>query len=124
MRHMLVAALVLLGAAARVPARPPVNQLVYFSQQGCPACLAWDHDIGRIYAKTDEAKALPLRRVDIDAPRPADLQNIEGIHYTPTFVVLHCGREVARIIGYTSDFQFWGLLDRAEQELPKGDACP
>jgi len=93
------------------------DELVMFQQEGCPFCHAWNHDIGRIYAKTDEAKLLPLRRVDIHAPRPADLTSVKGIRYTPTFVVMHCGHEVERIVGYSGQDQFWELLDEGVKEI-------
>lgn len=117
----------LLAFAACVPmtaraTSTPANSLVYFWQKGCAACADWDTHVGRLYAKTDEAKRLPLRQVDIDH-RPPDLTHVEGVHYTPTFLVLHCGHEVARIIGYNSDFQFWGLLDQAMRKLPKSNRC-
>jgi len=94
------------------------DELVMFQQAGCPYCAAWDRHIGRIYAKTDEAKLLRLRRVDIHAPRPPDLRDVHGVVFTPTFVVMHCGREAARITGYISDDQFWGLLDEALKRIP------
>jgi hypothetical protein len=94
-----------------------------FEQAGCPFCAAWDRDVGGIYPKTDESQALPLRRVDIHAPRPADLRAIGAIHFTPTFVVLHCGRESARLIGYSGQDNFWGLLDRDITELKGESPC-
>jgi len=54
-----------------------------FEQAGCPYCAAWNHDVGGIYAKTDEALVLPLRRIDIHAARPVDLRAIGGVHFTP-----------------------------------------
>jgi thioredoxin-related protein len=111
-----------LGFAFAAPAA--ADQLVMFEQAGCPYCAAWNHDVGGLYAKTDEAQLLPLRRVDIHAARPADLRAVKGIHFTPTFVVIHCGREAARLTGYTGDANFWGLLDR-EITTIKGEApCP
>lgn len=99
------------------------DELVMFQQDGCPYCAAWNRDIGKVYAKTDEAKLLPLRRVDIHVARPADLQAIEGIRFTPTFVVLHCGREEARIVGYQSDEQFWALLDEGVRKIKESSPC-
>jgi thioredoxin-related protein len=32
------------------------------------------------------------------------------VRYTPTFVVVHNGREIGRITGYINDDAFWGLL--------------
>jgi len=112
-RIVLAVALAVFGTVAAARA----DQLVMFQQDGCPYCAAWDQNVGRIYAKTDEAKVLPLRRVDIGAPRPRDLRAIRGVVFTPTFVVMHCGREVARITGYISDDQFWGLLDAAVKSI-------
>lgn len=111
------------GAIAAAPARSDADQLVMFEQQACPFCADWNRHVGRIYAKTDEAKVLPLRRVDIDVARPADLASVRGIVFTPTFVVTHCGREIRRITGYISDEQFWGLLDEAVKALKAELAC-
>ncbi|TAM60907.1 hypothetical protein EPN52_04090 [bacterium] len=107
--------LMLLGAIA--PAWG--DELVMFGQQGCPYCAAWNREIGKIYDKTDEAKQVPLRRVDIHAERPADLRAVAGIHFTPTFVVMHCGREAARIVGYAGQELFWEQLDAALASIKK-----
>ena len=112
-------ALALSGAPGAINAKPPPSnsQLVMFEQEGCPFCAAWNHEVGTVYPKTDEAKQLPLRRVDIHAARPADLRSVGGIIYTPTFVVLHCGNEVQRIVGYAGTEQFWEMLDIAIQKI-------
>jgi len=95
-----------------------------FEQEGCPFCAAWNREVGGIYKKTDEAKLLPLRRVDIHTARPIDLRSIDGIVYTPTFVVLHCGQEVQRIVGYAGKEQFWELLDIGIQKIgPHPKSC-
>lgn len=111
-----------LGFSSLAPAG--ADQLVMFEQAGCPYCAAWNHDVGGIYAKTDEALVLPLRRIDIHAARPVDLRAIGGVHFTPTFVVLHCGREAARLTGYTGDANFWGLLDREITTIKGEPPCP
>ena len=95
-----------------------------FEQEGCPYCAAWNRDVGAAYPKTDEGRAFPLRRVDIHAARPADLLAIGGVVFTPTFVVLHCGREFARITGYIGNEQFWGLLDQSVRSIKESPACP
>ena len=94
-----------------------------FEQQGCPFCAEWNAHVGRIYAKTDEGKLLPLRHVDIHDSRPADLTAVRGVVFTPTFVVTHCGREIRRITGYANDEQFWGLLDEAVRAMKSQPAC-
>jgi hypothetical protein len=118
-----VAALFFLFIGRAAASTPPVNQLVMFRQAGCPFCARWDREIGVTYAKTDEAKILPLREVDLHAPRPSDLRSIAGVIYTPTFVVMHCGAEIARITGYISPDQFWGLLDEAVSDIKASSSC-
>jgi thioredoxin-related protein len=118
--------MVLVLGAAPVP--QPRDELVMFEQQGCPYCAAWNREVGTIYAKTDEGHKLPLRRVDIADPRPADLRSLKRIVATPTFVLMHCGSEFDRIIGYIGQDQFWGLLDTdlkalAVQEKSSGSSC-
>jgi len=100
---------VLLLATVSVRPAQAAELLMYFSDI-CPWCEAWDEDIGVIYGKTTEAKMLPLRKVDIDEPFPADLGGVKGVVFTPTFVVVENGREIGRIIGYASEDFFWGYL--------------
>ena len=105
--------LLVLGLAAlAVPAAPPAAgaELVMFEAAGCPHCARWNREIAPIYPKTEEGKRAPLRRVDIAQPRPADLAEIANIVYTPTFVLVAEGREIGRIVGYSSDEFFWSLL--------------
>lgn len=85
-------------------------ELVMFESDSCEWCEAWHKEIGPIYPKTVESQAAPLRRVNLDEPMPADLRDIRGIHYTPTFVLMEDGKEVGRILGYPGEDFFWGLL--------------
>lgn len=113
----LVTQLAIALVLAVIPHAVRADELVMFEQAGCPYCARWNADIGTVYASTPEGKALPLRRVDLHARRPADLEAIEGVRFTPTFVVLHCGIEYRRITGYGGNDAFWGLLDEAERSL-------
>jgi thioredoxin-related protein len=103
----------LVAAAALIARVTPVTagELVMFEVAGCPWCAKWHREIGPIYSKTAEAQLLPLRRVDLAAPRPADLSGIDAIRYTPTFVALVDGREIGRVIGYPGEEAFWGMLE-------------
>ena len=103
----LLALLLVLGAGVAPAA---AAELVMFEAAGCPYCARWNREIAPIYPKTDEGRRAPLRRVDIAAPRPADLAAITGIVYTPTFVLMDGGREIGRIVGYGGDEIFWSLL--------------
>ena len=117
---LLVAGLLSLAPAA---AKAEV-ELVMFEEQGCAWCRAWHEEIGVIYPKTDESDVAPLRRVDIHDARPEDLQAIKAIHFTPTFVLIDDGREVARLVGYPGEDFFWPLLAQMLEKLPGEQAAP
>jgi hypothetical protein len=85
-------------------------ELVMFESDICEWCEKWHEEVGVIYAKTDEARLAPLRRVDIYDPVPEDLKHLKAAHYTPTFVLMQDGKEVGRILGYPGEDFFWGLL--------------
>lgn len=94
-------------------------ELVMFESAICEWCDAWHAEIGPIYPKTAEGKRAPLRTVDIHDPRPRDLGHIEGVRFTPTFVLLDDGdQEVGRINGYPGEDFFWGLLGELIAKLP------
>jgi len=94
------------------------TELVMFEQANCAWCAAWTRQVGPIYPKTVEGHRAPLRRVDIHASRPDDLKGVAATPFTPTFVLMHEGREIGRISGYPGEDFFWGLLDQLMQKLP------
>ena len=96
-------------------------ELILFELDGCPVCAVWNIEVGPIYPKSPEGKRAPLRRVEIEGPRPDDLRHIEGVKYSPTFVLLHQGYEVARVTGYTGEDFFWGLITKYVGQLPPVD---
>jgi hypothetical protein len=100
----------LLIAALIAPVVAQSAELLMFERDGCVWCQRWDRDVGAIYGKTDEAKLLPLRRINLDRPAADDVVLAAPVRYTPTFVVSDHGREIGRITGYISDHAFWGLL--------------
>lgn len=104
-RALLIAALLILAAP---PAR--ALELVMFEAPGCAYCAQWHAEVGDAYPKTAEGKAAPLRAVQLRSP-PEDLKFIKGVVFTPTFVLVHEGREVGRIQGYPGEDFFWGLLN-------------
>ena len=96
----------------------PAAELVMFDSPTCEWCMVWDEEVGVVYDKTNESRVAPLRRVDIDDPRPPDLRDLKRIVYTPTFVLMDNGREVGRILGYPGESHFWGLLVALISKLP------
>lgn len=97
-------------------------ELVMFETRGCAWCLAWQRDIGVVYDKTSEGKRAPLRRVDLHHKRPDDLTQVTGVIYTPTFVLMHAGKEAGRILGYPGEDNFWALLNELLNDLAPEDA--
>lgn len=119
----LVAALALvLGAWLLAGTKADAAELLVFRSDGCAWCKVWDRDIGQIYDKTPEGRRLPIRYVDIDKPRPADLRAVAGVSYTPTFVVFDDSVEIGRIVGYPGPDFFWGYLGELIQRLDKRKA--
>ena len=115
--------LLMLAACSAMLAAPAAGalaaELVMLQQKGCAWCLRWHKEIGEIYPKTQEAKIAPLRLVDIHETWPEDLSGIRREAFTPTFVLVEDGQEIARMRGYSGDEFFWFLLDEMLAKLPK-----
>lgn len=91
------------------PAR--AAELVMVEEAGCTWCERWDAEIGPAYPKTTEGQFAPLRRVSRhDLPHDLNLQR--PVHFTPTFLVVENGNELARLEGYPGEHFFWPLLER------------
>tara|TARA_R110002095_G_scaffold172203_1_gene149609 strand:+ start:782 stop:1150 length:369 start_codon:yes stop_codon:yes gene_type:complete len=95
--------------------------LVMVEEKGCFWCAKWNKEISHIYPKTPEGQAAPLRRHDIRADPPDDLNFARRLSFTPTFVLMREGTELSRIEGYPGEDFFWGLLrqmiDAADQTV-------
>ena len=78
-------------------------------EDGCYWCERWHSEIAAIYPKTPEGKAAPLQLTDIHA-LPGDVEFERRVHFTPTFILIDDGKELARIEGYPGEDFFWGLL--------------
>jgi hypothetical protein len=112
------------GAVATAAAPAARSELVMYESASCPWCQAWHRQVGVLYAKTEEGQLLPLRRVQAEEPLPEDLRPFALGPFTPTFLLLHCGREAGRIVGYPGEMHFWGLLDAALRQLRGADSGP
>jgi len=89
---------------AGAPAR--AADLVMVEQAGCVYCARWDAEIAPIYPMTDEGKRAPLRRVNL-RDLPDDIVFKTRPVFTPTFVLVEDGHELARLEGYGGDEFFW-----------------
>ena len=88
------------------------EELIMVEEAGCYWCGEWNKDIAAIYPKTPEGKFAPLRRIDVHNRLPDDLKFLRAAVYTPTFILVRDGQELARIEGYPGEDFFWGLLGR------------
>ena len=70
----------------------------------------WQAEIGPIYPKTAEGRAVHLRHMDISVRNPQDFTLARRVSFTPTFVLVDEGREVDRIEGYPGEELFWWRL--------------
>lgn len=98
------------GAQEAAPRFDPALTLVMMEEVGCRWCATWNREIAPIYPKTPEGQAAPLTRLDIHDPLPAGLTLKRAPFYTPTFILVRDGAELARIEGYPGEDFFWGLL--------------
>ena len=94
-------------------------ELLLFEENGCEWCEEWDKEVGKTYHKTKMGILAPLRRLNINDPRPPNLKIIKGVVFTPTFVLLDNGLEIGRIIGFISEYQFWSLMEELIKKLQK-----
>jgi hypothetical protein len=85
-------------------------ELVAVMRTDCPFCKAWDIEVGRVYERTQEGRIAPLRRIDIGNVGETPYEFSEPVRYTPTFILVDGRREKDRIVGYSDESMFWGLL--------------
>ena len=103
-RNLLALALTALVAMPALAA-----DLVMVEQKGCVWCERWNAEIAPIYPKTAEGAFAPLRRVDL-RQMPPDLETARRVLFTPTFLIVEDGREIARLEGYPGEDFFWPIL--------------
>jgi hypothetical protein len=118
------------GGIAGFAASAEAAELLAFVSARCAYCVAWEREVGRVYARTWEGRQAPLRRVNADAENGADLDQFADVRATPTFILVDGGREVGRIAGYSGSDAFWPELDkllarlRSTPSLKGADAIP
>ena len=97
--------------AALVVATPlRAAELVMVEEPGCIYCQQWNAEISEIYPKTPEGMAAPLVRVVRHTSGMTEYVFVRPVVFTPTFVLVEDGTELARIEGYPGEDFFWGLL--------------
>lgn len=104
-----------LGLATSVMAD---TALVMVEQDGCIYCRRWHAEVGDIYPVTEFAARAPLRIVDL-RDMPEDLTLTSRVVFTPTFLLVEDGQEIARAEGYTGDEIFWMQMELLARRLPE-----
>lgn len=84
-------------------------ELVMVEQPGCAWCERWNEEIAPAYPKTAEGAFAPLRRVDLDDVK-GEVDVTRRVNFTPTFLLVVDGKEIARLEGYPGEDFFWPLL--------------
>lgn len=108
-----LAAVLLLAIAGPTIAE---TRLVMVEQDGCHYCARWHDQIAPIYPRTDYAEAAPLRVMDID-DLPGDLALAGRVVFTPTFLLVVDGTEIARAEGYAGEELFWMHMELLRRRL-------
>lgn len=96
--------------------------LVMVEETGCVYCARWHEEIGPIYPKTSEGRFAPLRRVELGETEALDLQR--RVIFTPTFLIVEDGTELARLEGYPGEDFFWPLLAQALRDTTDYEGDP
>ncbi len=91
-------------------------RLIMVEQPGCAYCAAWDDEIAPIYPNTAEGSFAPLERAQLREGAPDGVSYDRRVNFTPTFIVVKEGEEVARLEGYPGEHFFWPVLERMLSE--------
>ena len=113
-----IAVLALLGLGTFAQAD---TRLVMVEEPGCSYCAAWLDEIGPAYPNTEEGRFAPLVRADLRDGPPDGISYARRVVYTPTFVLIDDGKEVARLEGYPGENFFWPLLKEMLGTVPDYD---
>lgn len=93
-------------------------ELIMVEEPGCAWCAKWESELGEIYPKTSEGKYAPLRKVELSelksktGPETLGIAATSPVIFTPTFLLLEDGKEIARLQGYPGEDFFWGILEQ------------
>ena len=121
------AVLAIAAACAVVPANaardaqaalPPRAEILVFEREACAYCVRFRDEIATRYRGSPAAFDVPMRFVDVDHAEPAALGLKSRLTMLPTAVLIHEGREVDRIAGYTGPETFFTLVKHLIDRLP------
>lgn len=84
--------------------------LYMVEQAGCIYCTRWHAEVGDAYHLTAEGRAAPLQPIDLRDDPPEGVSFARRAVFTPTFILVQDGHEIARLEGYPGEDFFWPLL--------------
>ncbi len=99
------------GLASAAAATEAVN-LIMVDQPGCAYCMAWEDEIAPAYPNTAEGRYAPLLRADLRDGPPNGVEYARRVNFTPTFILIRDGQEIARMEGYVGEDFFWPLYSK------------
>ena len=114
-------------ASASIAFASDVN-LVIVEQPGCAYCAAWNDEISEAYPHTTEGQFAPLLRADLRDGPPQGVTYERRVNFTPTFILVEDGQEIARMEGYVGQDFFWPvfaqLLEAHTEFSPEAASLP
>lgn len=111
--HFSPARTIMSSAAIFVASVLPVwaVELVMVEQAGCYTCKLWNQEVAPIYPQTEAGQFAPLRRAEL-RHKPDDLNYARAVNFTPTFILVENGAEIARLEGYPGEDFFWWQIEQ------------
>lgn len=79
--------------------------------EGCVWCARWEEEVGPAYPKSTEGQFAPLRKINI-RDISDEIEVARRVNFTPTFLIVQEGRELARIEGYPGAHFFFPLVEQ------------
>ena len=86
-------------------------ELIMVHSPICEWCDTWEDEVGVVYARTEQGRNVPLRRIDIDDAPRSTIRMDQPVTFTPTFILVDDTEEVGRITGYPGESHFWYFLE-------------
>lgn len=83
------------------------TELVVVEADNCIYCDLFHRDVAPVYARSERAKTVPMRFVDINAVETEGLTITAPIDSVPTVLVVEAKRETGRIPGYIGPESFF-----------------
>lgn len=108
MFRRIISAMAFAGFATAAPAA----DLLMVEQTGCAYCVLWHKQIGPIYPKTAAGATAPLAQIQLTDLKDDGPAIKRPVVFTPTFLLVENGAEIARLEGYAGEDFFWPLVEK------------